>query len=1525
MQHLCRMKLVFYFMLFTDFIYTGDPNMDLVLANSGMHLGVDTSLDRRIITNKPNYNNVFGKDPEMERNARSMKAHLNTFKQINSPTMEEWISIKNLAVSAVRGECKASDKLFEMHVIPRGEYDKLLKRCGRTGIEHGVNNDLQALRIREKAGDSYAHANLEHLRQHHASGESAYTGMGDALNESHNHQFGDAGNNMNTGLGLNYGITAGDSTKGSLDTLFDEPTIKRGAFAVMGREFESLKGKLDATCTPFGQDAIERLDRLKHVAEDVIHEIGGAAEKFAELQHENRRYVETMLGHGGLDEELRNALATGEIDEQIHAISVPLHGQAAHLDAAVVGGAGAVAHAAAADGHLLSMPEARAAAAENAHILVNKENGLDMAANAENAHSAQVQAEMVHMAVHDAEMDNAATIAEHEKAVHDIALHAGLAHDAGALARISHDLEAHRIGLAREEMHAKSEEDLRVEASAFLEARHREIEAEIAARINDFATKTYDVAIETGAPEQDAMSYSKQAKALAAEFENNMASGMSRNEAMDRAISATNNLTGRIIPERITDAFYKLYAQPYNEDHKAIEMLAKSNNAAFAASPLIQGNVNSIAAGSLSDALKFNRAAEEISARKTIAEAKIAEAEVKMKAAEKRIQDSNLAVNAKIATDIHRQRIEDSEKGEGPLDRKQVEVLNEKKKRYETILAKNQPKNIRNATSLKDLADLDQEFNEMLKGNKIIVEQEKVLKAEAEKRHVNVVQPTPDMSMEEINSRHELSALKKNARMVEESLAREAEEKEIQEAREIAAGNVKRLGGNDEDAAKEGEKAQILKRKMIEQGKMNIAKDIKGKLRFQIGDLKAIQEAQHIAMTHNGKNPMGNSVSEIEDHQKNIAMKEEDKEFKKKQPNEDRNLVVKLIPDNVSQISADNSVIELPLNGVPSAKAKTIEEENIKKELENLRDEIRNKVTMKNFSSGLVVIKGMEGYMNLPESCKEIDIKKAIVYYDQAGYNFMIAQRIDVTPLVAVYSRGNEPVYYKVQVKDMKMKLPSILNTNPQKLLYNEFESINIDFAKRLEVVNGIVICEPWATFSSRMRPKVYKGISKGADEVPDSIKMEFERIESDKDGLKGSDVKILKNPDGMIMAEIKPQFGITSKMKIGDAVRRAKEMGSKKKPSRAQPNLNVAEEPAEDYTKEFMKLVEKDLVGKKQYAKILNEDNPITSSVSPKIENVKKIPRLEELIKISKRPGNDEESKAFNKIVDNTKDAAGRLKMREKDFIDSITKVDNPTISKMLKYFFDVSNSLDYQKKLAQMDKEDFVSKVKQYFPKQEVSDVVKVFFKAFSEVVRIPNKIEGIPVTSVTEITKTSCCITKGQECAKECKNKCVENCLAVKNALTPEIMINNLPKFKSNSFKSPDNVFVIQPSNPLTKNMHPKPTPLDFCKPLHATGCIMLGKPVRNTGQEMSKPKQSPGRPNLGLFLNANNSGKPVKVDRQKLNVDPSKGSIHQKPDRPGNVFATLDIAAGTGMPIQPDNPNAGRPAFLRPGMPTTLSRN
>lgn len=631
-----------------------DPNMDLVLANSGMHLGADSSLDRRILTDRPNYTNVFGKDPELERNARAMKGYLMQFKQLNRPTTEEWLSIKNLAVSAIRGDCKSSDKLFESHVIPRGEYDRLLGRCGRTGIEHGVNNDLAALRIREKAGDSYAHANLEHLRQHHASGESQYAGMGDSLNVSHNHQFGDLGNNMNTGIGLSYGITAGDSSKGSLSSLFDEPMIKRGAFAVLGREFESLKGKLEATGTAFGQEAIERLNRLKQAAEAVVHEADGAAERFAEHQHENRKFAETMLTHTGLDEELRNALASGEIDEQIHAISVPLHQKEAQLAAMEAAGNGGVAGAG-----LLSMAEARAgslageAAAElgaiagtgatvamnlppvvndlptlnaihsaelsareavlgkritadvaarqaanldlqrqaaiaaqrnisfnaqmDARLNAHRENGLDMAANAENARSMEVRAAIEHDLAMKAAVNAEIAEAAHKEMVHEIATHAGLSLDLMAHAGISNDILAHKEELEKELKTAHVQAELKKRKEVVLEVKRQEEEAETAGRVNDFARQTYDVALSTGAPEEDALAYSGQAKTLAMEFERGMAAGLGRSEAMDKAIHKTSNLTGRPVPEKVTEAFYKLYAQPYNQDQRALDVLATAN------------------------------------------------------------------------------------------------------------------------------------------------------------------------------------------------------------------------------------------------------------------------------------------------------------------------------------------------------------------------------------------------------------------------------------------------------------------------------------------------------------------------------------------------------------------------------------------------------------------------------------------------------------------------------------------------------------------------------------------------------------------------------------------------------------------------------------------------------------------------------------------------------------------------------------------------------------------------------------
>lgn len=1316
-------KKLFLFKFYLNAIYAGDPNMDLVLANGGSDSSINNSLSKRITVVKPDFSNIFGKDSELERSAKSMRAYLNGYKQINNPTVEEWANLKNIAVSAVKGNCKAIDKLFEAKIIPRTEYEKLTLKCGRLGILDDIDKNIKTPKMLNKVKEFLGQERIVELKQNKPIDDL-------------NHLTAD--NKLDTGLSLNYGIMSIDPDKSPLNNV---PNIKRAAVDIARRNLEPLKAKLNDSSCPFKKEAIGRLNLLKQAAEEVVDGVEGALDKFVELQRSSKKYIKSIIDKCNLNDEIHNPLLT---DEQIHKTHLPISHEVIH--------------------------------AEN-----QKEADLDKALHLKGPH-------------------------------------------------IKHHLNSR-------------ERSIRKQAKAAFEIEHHEIEDEIASRVEDFVRRSYENAIESGIPEEDAAEYSKQAKALTIEFENSMASGMPRADAIDKAIATTNNTLGKTIPEEIIENFRKLYSKPYSEDTQTIEVAKKP---VVEISPSIQ----SIVKDSLPETLKMSKAIKGL-----------ADTEVKIQSTDEKIKKSNSTTNTKITVDIQKEHLEDVDVA---FNRKQIEILNEKKRRYEKILSKNQPKSIKYATTLKELNDLEKQLEEILQNNKKIVQQESVMRKEASTKSISVIMPAPDNSVEEMNSKHELSIEKKNARMLEETLAREAEDHEVQEAQKIAAFNVKRLGGSDEDAAKEGEKASILKRKMIESAKMKIAKRIKEKLSKQIGDLKATDEAQHIAMTHNGKNPIGNSILELQDHMVSVEVKEGDEQMKKYEPADDRNLVIKLIPDNVGLISANNSVILLPLNGIPSAKAKTIEEENIKRDLENLRDEIRNKVTKKNFNSGLVVIKGIEGFMNLPESCKEVDVKKGVVYYDQAGYNFMVSQKIDVTPLVAIYSRGNEPVYYKAEVKDMKMKLPSILNTNPQKLLYNEFESINIDFAKKLEIVSGEVICEPWSIFSSRMRPKVYKGLNKGADEVPDSIKREFDQIENDKDGLKGSDVRILKNPDGMIMAEIQPQFGITSKMKIGDAVKKAKEISARGVQNiQVQSNLNIADEMEMDYTKEFMNSVEKELINKKEYQNILNEQNPITAFNSTRIENIKN-----ETVQVQQRPGNNEQSNIFNNMVENASSVSSTLRMSEKDFIDSISKVDNLTISKIQNYFLDVSNSLDYHKKLAQMDQEEFVSQIKQYFPNQQVSEVVKIFFTTISKVLKIPNKIEGMPVTNIQKIT---CCLDNVSICTKVCNSNKIQEA-------SPRYSVVPIAS-NSNVSDASNNIRIVQPLNPLLNPNVPGTRPLGLCSSLKSTGCLLLG----NVGiqNKFTLPLPPP------KFLTVNNCRNSAPIPQ--LNSRPGMFQVQQRPIQQAGTFS------------------------------------
>lgn len=1295
----------------------GDPNADLVFANSGVQLGVDNGLNRRILTNEPNYDNVFGKDSELEKLAQDMKHNLSHFRDASNPTVEEWINIKNLAASAVRGDCHSADKLYEAHVIPRIDYDNLLERCGRGSEERRIAGHLQMMRAQEKAGSEMAHANLNHLREHGIDHNLSHA------NGDHDEHYLDLGNDMHTGEALSHGIHHNHPGGSVNDSIYNDADTRREAMEYLGRNHDGLKNTLEHINTPFAREAIDRINKTKKIAEDVIQGISGAAEAFHDVQGGNEVFKEHTLGHGSIDEDIRRALTATNEAEHVNSIHLDPH---------------EIAYDVHGHGHLEA--DHHAAAEEVKH---------EMAHEAEHQLEHEVDRHMAEQAQHEAQHEMAHEI-DHQ---------------------IDHEMLDHSHDGA-----------------------------------SNFARDIFNGYIHDGNSEGEAGVASKAAGMAAAEYEKNRHAGMTSRASIDKALHDTWQHMNHKVPDRVATALER-YADGYGENlhghpiHQAIE-IAKEDIAN-------KGHA-------------LEEAAQELDVRKHIAERKIIEAEQKARYAEDKIKEANLTERQKKVLDWI-----SKEKSKMTVDqRKEADMLLEKKMRYESGIRRDQAKKVGQPTNMTELSEIKKEFESNKERNKRIVEDEKRAREDAAHHRAEgyAMHSIPQKPVEVINSESMLSSEKKDSRVAEELLAKQAEEKEIREAGSIAAQNVKRLGGSDEQAAAEAERAQKVKRKMIENSKMEQATKYKEKLEHQVGRQKAIKEAEHIAAAHSGRNPTGNTLWDIEEKMKTVGEEEEKKKWKQNTTLDEQLCVIKILPDDVEEITVDNSVIELPLTGIPSEKAKTEEEEKIKEDLVNLRDNLRNKVTQKKIPSGLVTIKGFEGYMNLPESCKEILISRGVVYFDQAGYDHMVGQKLDVAALRPVYSRGNEPLYYTSEIKNMKMHFPSVLNTNPQKLVFNEYESINIEYAKKIEVQNGVVDCEAWSDFSSRIRPKVYKGVSKGANEVPDFIKKEFERIEHMKDGMKDAKVSVLKNPDGSIVAEIKPQYGVSTKLPFGDAVNMAAELG-KTRPLMRIPDdyLNVGNEEGKDYTNEFMKNVERDIIKKEGRPEILNDKNSLNGKTSETIRRLKKTPPPAEMNKKYNRAGNDAGTMAFNYIVNSSVKESNCIGMKQEDFLESISRIDQKTIFELLKSYFEVSMSVDFQKKIAELDKGGFFNKIREHFPNKNVSDVVRLFFRAFAVILKGPNNIEMTPVTKL---------VSYGEKCPKKCYNtklkQCMMNCVVTGGTAVRINPYKIVPLVPPTRIRSADKIIITQPQSleSYMGKFQQIPKPLEICQPNQKTGCILQG---------------------------------------------------------------------------------------------------
>lgn len=650
-------------------------------------------------------------------------------------------------------------------------------------------------------------------------------------------------------------------------------------------------------------------------------------------------------------------------------------------------------------------------------------------------------------------------------------------------------------------------------------------------------------------------------------------------------------------------------------------------------------------------------------------------------------------------SELQQMKIENTEKQIEEINNKMDHKENKSIQYKKSILEIKKP-NYQNAKTLDDLFDLSKEYNTRKNNLERLDKNFKFSDFENKEIYDDLIlNPLKYQDyIDEMEKDFKIKEEKDHVKSYEDRLADIEDEKEVRKARSIAYQNVKRLGGSIENAEKEALKAEIIKKVQLKMNREKrfsaLVKNLNGK-----SNSKIISEVSHVAHSHTGKNATGNTIKEIEE--KIIATEKKYEEDRiRKNANYDEELgIVKVITDNVTQISADNTKIILPLARIPDAKAETVEDENIKLDLENLRDRIRGKVTSSLFKSGLITLEGVEGILNLSEGCNEIQITRGTVYFEQSGYDTMVRDHIDVKALKHRYSKEKAPVYYIADIKNMKLDLPSILSESSHNdLLYNEFESINFKYAKKIEISSGTVICESWDVFSTELRPKVYKGRQKGSDEVPEHLKNEYNRIENIRDGMKNTKVKVSSNFGNKIVAEIEPSYGIRSELSLSDAFKKLKN-------SKLSEPLTKKTNAIEEYEKRKKKFNKQDFMAIIETKHRLDQRRDKVTHSSNNKSGKKGIVL-----------GNDFISKMNNAILLKSEYYSLKLEISTDHLIKAVKNVDQETLNEIIRLYEVQRSNINPQKELMLIEKNKPIMRLKNYFYDKAAVDVLQVYFEVLS-----------------------------------------------------------------------------------------------------------------------------------------------------------------------------------------------------------------
>ncbi|KAI5154332.1 hypothetical protein ENBRE01_3356, partial [Enteropsectra breve] len=554
-----------------------------------------------------------------------------------------------------------------------------------------------------------------------------------------------------------------------------------------------------------------------------------------------------------------------------------------------------------------------------------------------------------------------------------------------------------------------------------------------------------------------------------------------------------------------------------------------------------------------------------------------------------------------------------------------------------------------------------------------------------------------------------------SAKQSEEQMAQEAENQEIQKARETAYKNVTDLGGTPEEAEAAAEQAANAKARELGDERAQKAQEVREQLQNKM-DPRAVEEtAQHISLAHAGRNPTGNSLSEIENMHKQIMQKNKPK---KKKPTY---TIKQIIPDDVSAYEIQNATIMLPFPSPESARATSEEEMENKEQMAEARDETNNKITAEKPLNGLPAAALPEGHLNIGPNFNQLGKMKGKAYMTKEAYQMMQRQNMNTSGWVPKFAGENGPLpgspeYYEADLDNATMQIPTPFSPSPGRIVTNGNETIDMTFASKMVLESGELQGIPMDQYIPRKSPRAFGSSEDDGETVQEKDVQKYKENEKRNNADEQATATVVGD-----VAEITPSFGTRTHKKVGqipvDPVKQ--ESDSEEMTFNAASESDSSDsgfyDPYDNDDKENNNDNENnnDMIG---------AENALTREKDPAMK-AQEDRKLQEMKK--PREGGTTADAVYNTMLSESEPIAKQTNMSQEDLLKGLEKLQPEDFDETAKFMEQLIREDQPHRLIPEAANLPVVAKLKNLFPKVDPITLFKIMAHFVCKVLNIPDRL--------------------------------------------------------------------------------------------------------------------------------------------------------------------------------------------------------